>query len=262
MNNAAPGQEATPRSNDENAIATAFGDELTSSSADLRWNAAADALLPDKSLTRINANARATVSTVAFVGTAITALGLVSATSLLSDNVARWFATSAAVLSILAVIASIAFLALRLERLNIDDLNEIERWYGRQFRRSYLAVAGSWLLLAAVICGGIAAGTALTASMGSKDVAMNMQVFGTGIDRSLKLDGVVSGLEDGAILETTVVALAGNGCPESVLLSTKSKVRRTGEVVLSGTVKLPQCSSDLRLDLLYNGAELDSMTFR
>lgn len=256
---AGPGASTRARSSGQGEKDIAFGDQLTSE--DERLRAAADALTLDKSLTRINANARATVSTVAIVGTALTALGLVSAGSLLTGNVTRWLATAAAILALLAVIASVTFLALRLERLNIEDLTEVERWYGRQFRRSYLAVAGSWLLLAAVLCGGAAAGTALWAKSGSKDVAVNLQLIGSGADRSLKFDGVVSGLDDGAVLDTTVVALAGNRCPKSVLLSTRSKAGRTGEINLTGTVKVAPCSSTFHLSVSQNGSQLDSLTF-
>lgn len=237
-----------------------YGEEP--SSADLVWQATADAFTPDKSLTRISAQARATVSTVAVVGTALTALGLVSVTSLLTAPVTRWFGTAAALLALLAVLASVAFLGLRLERLNIEDLDEVKRWYGRQFRRSYLAVAGSWLLLAAVVCAGIAAGTALWVSARGQDVGVNAQVSGTGAERSVKVSGTVTGLADDDALETTVLALAGDRCPETVLLRVTSQARRTGEVVLDGTAaKVPPCSTAFRLDVRRGTDQLATIPF-
>src|SRR5690242_20590706 len=149
-----PLHEAGPSSAD-----VGYGAEPTAD--DRNWQAASDALTPDQSLTHINATARTTVSTVALVGTALTALGLLSASSLLAETVTRWLATAAAALALLAVVASITFLALRLERVRTGDLLDVEQWYRRQFRRAYIAVVGSWLLLAGVICAGAAAGTAL-----------------------------------------------------------------------------------------------------
>jgi hypothetical protein len=259
MTNVVPGRQPTGRDSDAEDTSVAYGSELNSE--DVRLRTAVDALSREKSLTRVNANARATVSTVAFVGTALTALGLVSASSLLTNSVTRWLAIAAAALALLAVVASITFLAVRLEWLNIDDLTQVDRWYNREFRRSYLAVVGSRLLLAAVICGGVAAGSALWAQTHNQSVAVTMQVLGSGDDRSLTVGGSISGVEDGTIISTTVVALAANGCPESVLVSAKSRVGRTGVVSLNSTVKVAKCSSSFRFDVAQNGAHLESLTF-
>jgi hypothetical protein len=235
-----------------------YGEEPTPE--DLRWQGAAELLAPDKTLTRITANARGTVSTVAFVGTALTALGLVSTTALFGRSETRWIATLATGLALLSVISSIAFLALRLERVNVEDIEDVKRWYSRQFRFSYIAGIASWLLLAAVVCAAVAAGTAILTNAGTKDAAVNIQVFGTGADRSVKLDGTISGLDAGSVLATAVTAVAQAGCPEAVVLTIKSIAGQTGAVNLNSSAKVPSCNVAFRLDVTQNGGSLTSIT--
>lgn len=221
-----------------------YGEEP--SPEDLRWQAAADALTPEKILGRINANARATVGTVAFVGTLLAGMGLASATSLLDDGLTRALALVAAALATGAVVLAVVFLTLRLERLNIDDIDQVKDWYARQFRRAYLAVVASWLLLAAVLCAAATTAVGLSRSERDGDVALDLQLVGTGADRSLHVGANASGLAAGAVVRARVTAIAGT-CPAAILLDSVSRASHAGTADLDLAVQHLPCNAAFRL---------------
>jgi hypothetical protein len=254
---AATGDGSTGSSPEAAGDTIGFGEELDAGAAG--WRDAAAELTPGKTLTRVNANARATVTTVAIVGTLLSGLGLVSAQSLLAGGAARWLALMSVGLAMLAVLAGLAYLALRLELVNVQDLGEVERWYDTQFRRARLAVVASWLLVAAVVLAAAAAIVAVAQSGADERPAVDLQLIGTRDARQLQVGVKASDLDEGALVSMRVVAVAG-ACPEAVLLDGRSTADEEGKVEVSTTIVPLPCNEQFRLDVSGEGVRERSLT--
>lgn len=129
--------------------------------SDEYWQAASEALSPEKSLARIDEKARHLVGSVGVVGAVLGAGGLVASQSLAAGGAARAFAFASSVLAFVAVAAALGASLLRFEAsLPYRDLVAVRAWYDGQFKRAELVVVAGALLLCAVIVAAIAATTA------------------------------------------------------------------------------------------------------
>jgi hypothetical protein len=245
------------RAKDQSTESVGYGEDPTV--ADLYWAGAAADLTPDKTLARVNANARATVTTVAVVGTVLSGLGLISAQTVAGAHAGRWLALGAVAFAIVAVLCGLAYLALRLERLNVADFGDVERWYRAQFRRAWLAMLASWLLVVAVVLAASSAVATLVDSRSDKDVALDLQLIGNGNAQKLQVGAKASGLDEGALVVTKVVGL-GRECPEVVLLESRSTADASGKVETSSMIDSSPCSQ-FRVDVTGNGVRARSLTF-
>ncbi|MEP6851744.1 MAG: hypothetical protein ABJA87_03685 [bacterium] len=232
------------------------------SADDEMWQAAAEELLPAKALTRIGANARATVGTVSLVGTALGGLGLLSLPSLPATAAARPVAITAIAIALLAVLAGLVYLALRVERVNVQDLNQVQAWYAQQFRRTGLAVAASWLLVLAIVLAAVAAGLALLQGVPQSAATsqLGLRIVGAGTARSLQVDAIASGLPAGSVVTVRVTGLAGPACPQTVLIDGRSTTDATGRITVAAEVAAVGCARSFRLELLDAGSGSASLT--
>jgi len=129
--------------------------------SDEYWQAASEALSPEKSLARIDEKARHLVGSVGVVGAVLGAGGLVASQNLAAGGVARAFAFASSVLAFVAVAAALGASLLRFEAsLPYRDLVAVRAWYDGQFTRAKLVVVAGVLLLCAVIVAAAAATTA------------------------------------------------------------------------------------------------------
>jgi hypothetical protein len=172
------------------------------------WVAAAGSLTPDKSLGRIAANARFTVGTVTVVGTALTALGLVTVAAVSENTVARALALAAVVLATLAVVLALSYLTVRLERLNVSDLEQVRSWYLRQFRRTWLPASAGWLLVIAVV---LSAGAGIGAALhqaSTPEPQLSLSTTGIGRNSTLTAHAVVYDLDPGTDVIVEITAMS------------------------------------------------------
>jgi hypothetical protein len=235
----------------------AYGDEIA---PDDLWGTAARELGPEKSLARISANAKFAVATVAIVGTALTALGLVNAQALVGARTPRTLALLSVGAAVLAVLAALLYLALRVRQVNVENLVEVQRWYEREFRRTWPAMAASWLLILSVALGG-AAGliTALdTAETGAPQVTL--QVAGTGRERTVTASATVTGLRTRSVVALRATAESAGKAPV-LLFETRTTVGRTGQVTIAPNAAKVAASPDARyrVVLLVDGEERTSV---
>jgi len=115
------------------------------------WEAAAAALAPDKSLTRIDEKAKNLIGGVSVVGAILGGAGLVASPRLLAKGPARGLAVGASLLAFSSVIMALTASLLRFEHsLAHRNLVAVREWYERQFRRAKLVVAAGVLLILAV----------------------------------------------------------------------------------------------------------------
>jgi hypothetical protein len=192
------------------------------------------------------------------VGALLSALGLVSVQALSVGNAGWWLALGSVTFAILAVLADLIYLGLRLERLNVADLGDVERWYGAQFKRAHIAVLASWLLVVAVLLAALSAIATVVQSNASQRPALDMQLINDGNGRRLQVGVKASGLHEGAPLVMRVVALAG-GCPEVVLLESRSTADDSGKVEASGTIESLPCNDEFRVDVSGEGVQPQSL---
>jgi hypothetical protein len=194
------------------------------------WVAAKKEMYPSASLSRIAANAKFTIATISLVGTALTALGLVTAASVKTNRDARILAIVAAAIALLAVVAALSYLAVRLERRNYENYVEVRRWYNRQFKRAWLVVVASWLLIAAVLVASVA-GLIVALSVSNADVpVLSLIVKGTGEKRSVTAGVSVSRLDPGDVVTWQVTGDTGQ-----VLATGKTATDSTGAARVEAT---------------------------
>jgi hypothetical protein len=234
--------------------AIGYGEEPTL--ADLQRAQDAAELTGTAALARVAANARATVGTVALVGTTLTGLGLVSAQSVLVDDLPRLFALAAAATAFAAVLTGLFYLALRVQQLNVNDLNAVGHWLQEQMDRAKFAVAASWLLILAVLLAGVAVGLALYMRLtDGADPALSLRLSGSGEDRVLGADVSVANLEPGEVVTARVVGVESGSCAEELLLQATSRADRTGTATATGTVEKLGCHETFQLVVLRDGEE-------
>lgn len=129
--------------------------------SDEYWQAASEALSPEKSLARIDEKAKHLVGSVGVVGAVLGAGGLVVSENLAAGGVARALAFASSVLAFVAVAAALGASLLRFEAsVSYRDLDAVRAWYDAQFQRAKLVVVAGALLLCAVMVAAVAATTA------------------------------------------------------------------------------------------------------
>lgn len=241
------GPAARARPSTESAPAdVAHGEEVE---ADDFWVAARAELRPEKSLARVGASAKYVVSTVTVVGLVLTALGLAGTGSLAGRPLARTFAGIATAIALVAVLLALSYLAVRPEQLNTEDLDEIEPWYRRQFKRVWLVACASWLLLAAVlVAAGVAGSVLLTQARGDRPV-LTLSVQGTGAQRTLGVAVQAGSLHPGDDIQVTVRA------GQEVLLSGRATADPLGKASLTASVPAVPAAASYSLSVLVSGKE-------
>src|SRR5829696_5968777 len=105
------------------------------SSKAIQLREVADQLDAATTLSRIGERARFTVGAVSTVGTALTALGLLSADRLLQPGLSRVAALVATTTATVAVALALSYLALRVTWINRRNLIDVERWLESELRR-------------------------------------------------------------------------------------------------------------------------------
>jgi hypothetical protein len=235
-----------------------YGEEPTD--ADVRLAESIRELSGPAALVRVAGNARATVGTIALVGTVLGALGLVSVPAIRTGEAARWLAIAAALMAIASVVSALLYLALRVQRLNIEDLEEVREWYRGQLDRVRFAVAASWLLLAAVLVAGLAAVMSLVHGP-EPTAALSLQLSGQGDSRSLSTQVSVDGLSAGEAVTIHLVGLRSGACPDVVVLQASSTADSAGKAISSsGTVSSLPCNERFRLEVNHTDRVLGSVT--
>jgi hypothetical protein len=214
---------------------------------DDEWALAKQELYPAASLARIGVNAKFTVGMVSLVGTGFSALGLATASEL-GNGPAANLAYAAAAVAFCSVVCALSYLGLRLSRANPQNLDEVKRWYNTQFRRAWLALLASWLLVLAVLLAGAAAGVAVVAPQPSEPVLALTRT--TGSDATLSAKVTVTDLAAADVVHITVtgpgkmVVLRGSASPDAqgtAILESTAAIRDEGTyrmvVEVNGDVK-------------------------
>jgi hypothetical protein len=193
------------------------------------WVAAKKEMYPAASLMRVGAQARFAVGTVSVVGIALTALGLVTASSITAGGLSRVLAFGASCIAIVAVICALIYLGPRLDKVNYENLDDVKAWYRVQFGRARLVVLAGWLLVLSV---GLGAGAGLAAAWSSTraDDPVLSLVIQTANDQS-KLTATVSleRLHPGDAVDMTVT-----GPSDDVVVSGKTTADAQGVAKLQG----------------------------
>jgi hypothetical protein len=226
------------------------GAEGTPVEPDDPWVTAKKELYPAASLTRIAANAKFVVSTVSVVGIALTAFGLVAATSLSAYPLAQLLAGVSAGVALLAVVCALGYLALRLEKRNFENYVEVKNWYQKQFRRAGLVVAASWLLVIAVVLAGIAGVTAAVAQNKMDRPVLSLTVKGQGSKRTVTASVSINHLHPGDIV--TLRVTIGNG---NVIMLGKTNADSNGSAQLDTTLETTASKAGYRVSVLVGGQE-------
>jgi hypothetical protein len=151
----------------------------------------ADQLDPTTTLTRIGERARFTVGAVSAVGTALTALGLLSADRLLQPGLARVVALVATMTATTAVALALSYLALRVTWINRRNLTEVENWLESELRRvRYVVWAGRLIVVAVLAAGAAGVLSALLTTPRANLVVQLLQDAGGGkATVQVKIDG-------------------------------------------------------------------------
>lgn len=151
----------------------------------------AEQLAPATALGRIGDRARFTVAAVSSVGTALTAVGLLSADRLMHPGPARLVALFAAMTATVAVALALSYLALRVTWINKRNLKEVENWLESELRRVRYVVWSGRLLIVAVLAA--AAAALLSVSTGTPRADLVVQVLqsvdGGEASVQLRIDG-------------------------------------------------------------------------
>ncbi len=228
-------------------MTTAYGQPVPE---DDEWALAKRELYPAASLARIGATAKFTVGTVSVVGTGFSALGLVAASEL-HHGAAATLAYASAAVAFASVVCALSYLGLRLSRVNSQNLDEVRRWYDAQFRRAWLVLLSSWLLVVAVLLAGAAAAVAVLRPPASEPVLSVTRTYGSGATISAKV--TVPDLAPGDVMTMTVtgpggaVVLRGTTSPDvegTAELESSAAIGRGGAyrvvVVVNGAVEAAQ----------------------
>lgn len=125
------------------------------SSAQKRWQQAADDLSPEKSLARAAANGRFLVGLVVVISSLLTGFGSIALSGLDLGRASRWAVAGVLLLVTAALGLALSSLVLRSRAVAIGDLQDVERWYLREFRRMRRVAWAGWLLVAALVVSGV-----------------------------------------------------------------------------------------------------------
>ncbi len=149
--------------------------------------------------------------------------------------------------AVVGVVLAVLYLALRLQRVEVRQLELLQRWYEGQLRRARLAVVASWLLVIAVVLGAVA-GVIGVAEAGSPDsTTLGLTIAGSAQSRRLDVAVELSVLPSGSVVELEVDALADGACPAAVVLRGTQIVDREGTVAVSTSITPPACNERYRL---------------
>jgi hypothetical protein len=205
-------------------------------------------LYPVPSLARISTNAKFTVSTVSIVATALTAFGLVTAASLSAYRPVQLLASAAAGMALLALLCALSYLALRLEKRNYEDNQNVRKWYAKQFRRAGLVVAASWLLILAVLLAA-AAGTVAAVNASKADApVLGLAVTGAGHERTVTATVSIDHLQPGDIVTLRVTSGTGQ-----VIIIGETNADSTGSAKLDTALHDAPGSAGYSLEVLVAG---------
>lgn len=177
--------------------------------SDSYWEAAAEALSPEKSLARIDDKAKQLVGGVGLVGALLGGGGLVASQGLVADEAARRLAVASSVLAFVAVTVALGASLLRFDRsVPHRDLKAVRAWYERQFRRAQLVVVAGVLLLIGVA---LAAATAIVhlASPPRHDPSLMLTAARLGDEIAISTKVDAPNLEPGSLLSVVLVANPG-----------------------------------------------------
>ncbi len=130
------------------------------SAAARRWVKAAEELAPEKSLARVNVNARNTIGATSLVATLMTAIGVSARLPGSYSASVIWVLAIGYMFVLLALPLAFVPLVIRRSDLNLDNLLEVEEWYRREFRLlDFAKLAGVFLACGVITIG---AGVALS----------------------------------------------------------------------------------------------------
>ena len=160
----------------------------------------------------------------------------------------------------LAVLAALVYLGLRLERIKWRRLDELERWYGRQLRRAWLAVAASWLLVLAVLLAATAGIVGIVEAGSPNDPTLGLTLTGTGEDRKLDVRVDVSAVTAGSEVVVEVTGLGNGECVETLVLEGKHRADRTGKVTVTSSVSPLPCNVGYELSVKGDDVEERTLT--
>lgn len=250
-NEIADGQEPSETADGEEPGEIAYGEEANQEDP---WEAAAKELWPDKSLARVAANARFTVATVTVVGAGLTALGLVTVQAVVADGPARVLAQLSICAALLAVLLALLYLALRVRKVNPENLAKVESWYGRELRRSWLAVVASWLLIIALILAGSAGLRIALTSHNQPPPELVLQITGTGGERTVTVSAVQPSLPSGTVVVLRLTGQDG-GAKRVLLMEAKTTASDAGTATVSPSTANFTFYAEYRLVLLVAGRE-------
>lgn len=210
--------------------------------SELKWRKLAETLSPEKALERVYANVKSIISNVTTIGTLLGGLGIIAATTLLSDP---WLLVGAVLTSLLAAIAvTIALWALiaRQTELASENLVEVETWYRREMKRGKSAAVAGWFLFAAGI---VASATALVGGVGlASDASDPTPQNGVVVDVStgenqllvVHLGGQVTGVEDD---ERVLALLTKRDDPHTVYMDVLGFPDASGKVAFDASAVVP-----------------------
>jgi hypothetical protein len=169
--------------------------------------AAKKALYPAEALTRIGSNARWTVGNVTLVGTLLTLFGILGSPTAAGEW-ARALAYLSTATAFAAVVCAWLYLLVRVDTFNIENLDQVQPWYEKQFGRAKLVVVSSWALLAALILAA-SAGVLTVIASSNYPVALSAVVQASSGNRELVVAAKSANLDPGDEVTMTIVNPAG-----------------------------------------------------
>ncbi|MEV4616167.1 hypothetical protein AB0K43_26765 [Kitasatospora sp. NPDC049258] len=198
----------------------------------VRWQQAAAALGPEQTLLRIAANAKYLVATVTLVGTALTALGLVSVDRLADRPLPRTLAGIAVLLTLLAVLLALGSLVLRSRDVRLGNLEDVKAWYQDEFKRAGRVTAAGWLLLGGILFAGAAGIVAAVAAAPSYQVGLQSAARATGTALSVK--ATADDVADGSVITVKVTGTDRTGA-ETLLITGSGTADHGGDASIEAS---------------------------
>lgn len=211
---------------DANASAWIDGEDVDPND---QWVEAARELHPAKSLARVMGTTRGVLSSVSLVGIALTSLGIVGTAAFAAHPALMVGALGAAVLALAACMLALSYAAGRPEKLNTQNLDRVEEWYGRQFRRVWRVTLACWLLIVAVGLGAVVGVAAVVVSNPKAPMLTLSEQVSSG-SRTLAFEVSATGQVAGSQVSVVVTDSTGRS-----LFSASGLVDGSGNLVLKGT---------------------------
>lgn len=214
--------------------------------SDLRWQAAAEELAPQKSLARVSANAKSIVGTITIVATILAGFGTFAA-SQLGDNpgllvgaaLSIIAAASAAALSLSAIIS-------RGTKIAPGNLDQVKSWYAKELEKGKRAAAGGVALIVAIAIATITSVSGLMGNALDRDPRAQMTIAVARENNAsfVHLSSDVRHIPPGARIYMQLIDKRSRDWFHAVLDPAKS-----GKAALDQDVRLNGCSESLRFDL-------------